>query len=75
MEKEKAVELLKSCNTSAEWNVAADKIKDANGGDYPDWWFPEVVQSGLMDDVLGEGASTLKFVSGIDLDKFFGFQK
>ena len=59
MEKQEAIELLKSSKTKDQWNENTDKIKAAFGG-YPEWWYATVVTSGLMDSVLGEGASQIK---------------
>jgi len=59
MEKNEAIELLKSSKTKEQWNENADKIKAALGG-YPEWWYATVVTSGLMDTVLGDGASQIK---------------
>jgi hypothetical protein len=59
MEKQEAIELLKSSKTKDQWNENTDKIKAAFGG-YPEWWYATVVTSGLMDAVLGEGASQIK---------------
>lgn len=58
MEKNEAIELMKSSKTKQEWNSNTDKVKAAFGG-YPEWWYSEIVISGLMDETLGEGASQI----------------
>ena len=62
MSKQDAIELMKSSKTKDEWNANCDKVKAANGG-YPDWWYPEIVASGLMDKTLGDGASQIKIIA------------
>lgn len=61
MEKNEAIELMKSSKTKQEWNDNTDKVKAAFGG-YPEWWYAEIVTSGLMDETLGAGASQIKIV-------------
>ena len=39
--------ILKNSTTEQEWNKSCDEIKEAHGGEYPAWWFSEVVLSGL----------------------------
>lgn len=63
---EESLKLLKGCKNSQEWNAACDKIKQENGG-YPSWWYEKVIQSGLMDETLGQGSSEIKIVSGENL--------
>jgi len=63
MNKETAITLLKSCKTSAEWNEACDKIQEANGGEYPSWWFPAVILSGLASQVIGDGSDKINIES------------
>jgi hypothetical protein len=43
-----SINLLFSCKTYADWRAACDKIKDSHGGDYPEWWYREIVQTGLL---------------------------
>ena len=62
MEKQEALALLNGVKSEAEWNSACDKIKAACGG-YPDWWYSEVIQTGLLDKLLGPGASDMKITS------------
>lgn len=42
--------LMSSSRSEEEWNSNCDKVKSANG-DYPYWWYGEIVLSGLLDDV------------------------
>ena len=49
-------------STSTEdWNNRCNEVKDANNGDYPSFWYPTIVASGLVDKTLGAGSSTIKF--------------
>jgi hypothetical protein len=41
------VVLMKSSATPTEWNANCDKVKAANGGNYPPFWFQAVVLSGI----------------------------
>lgn len=54
--------LLRSCRTEREWNDACATIKSAHGG-YPADWYAKVVLSGLMDEVMGSGATEFKIVT------------
>ena len=56
------IEMLKTCKTEEDWNKACDTVKRARGGRYPNDWFHKVVLSGLMDQIMGEGASEIKVV-------------
>jgi len=49
-----AIGLVLSCKSNADWQKACDKIKDAYGGDYPEWWYREIVQSGLFYDITSK---------------------
>ena len=60
MEKNEAIELMKSSKSKEEWNRNCDKVKAANQGFYPEWWYAEIISSGLCDQVLGDGASQIK---------------
>lgn len=42
---------LKSTRSPEEWNAVCDRIKAANGGDYPDDWFERVSLSGLHSEI------------------------
>ena len=33
--------------SESDWNDCCDKVKKDNGGDYPTWWFREIILSGL----------------------------
>lgn len=46
---------LSECHTEAEWNTVCDEVKaytktlpeSQRSGDYPRWWFPAIIASGL----------------------------
>mgnify|MGYP001232439007 CR=1 FL=1 len=42
------VSLMQSSKSEAEWNANCDKVKSANGGDYPSFWFVAINLSGVM---------------------------
>lgn len=47
MSREDILNRLAATKTEAEWNDICDDVKRANAGDYPNWWFSEVILSGL----------------------------
>ena len=56
--KECVAELLKVYSID-DWNKLAKRVKAENGGQYPEWWYPKIIASGLADGILREfGAST-----------------
>lgn len=61
MNKEQVIELMRSSTSKDEWNNNCDTIKRECGG-YPFYWYDEIVKSGLIDEVLGEGSSQIKFL-------------
>lgn len=44
---EDVVELMKSSTDENEWNDNCDKVKDANMGDYPSFWYKAIILSGI----------------------------
>jgi len=38
--------------TEYEWNNNCDHVKAANNGNYPDFWFEEIILSGMHDMVI-----------------------
>ena len=64
MEHPEFVRKLIRITSAREWNDLARQVKRENGGQYPDWWFPKIIQSGFADQILAEfGASTKITVS------------
>jgi len=59
MEHKEFVKRLLEISSRDEWNILARQVKAENGGQYPDWWYPKIIQSGFADAILSEfGAST-----------------
>lgn len=52
MSEEEVVKLMESSKTVGEWNANCQKVKDASGGAYPEFWFTAVIKSGLADRVI-----------------------
>lgn len=50
MERAKVSELMKSSKSPNDWNGNADKVKAAFNGNLPDFWYPDIIASGLMDE-------------------------
>lgn len=47
MSESEVVSLMESSRTAEQWDANADKVKAACKG-YPEFWWPAVVQSGVM---------------------------
>ena len=43
---------LTSVQSEAEWNAACDRVKKARDGAYPRDWWPRMMLSGVMHQVL-----------------------
>ncbi len=52
-QKENVKTLMASSKSEREWNANADKVKAANNG-YPNWWYAEIVLSGLMSKTVAK---------------------
>lgn len=63
MEKQEVLDLMRSSRSPDEWNENCEKVKKAHNNGYPDWWFGEIVLSGLCDKTLGAGSSQIKISS------------
>lgn len=44
------VAYMKESLSEKDWNDRSDKVKEANGNEYPGFWFMEIVMSGLTYD-------------------------
>jgi hypothetical protein len=67
MDKQQVIDLMESCKSDAEWNAACDLVKRTCGG-YPDFWWKEIIQSGLGDRVMARwGGSTAIKVGGLTI--------
>lgn len=42
------VDLMLSSKTVDEWNDNCDRVKEANGGQYPGFWYKSIIQSGVL---------------------------
>lgn len=51
MDKEQVIKLMESSKTQEEWNNNCDLVKGRCEG-YPEYWFKEIIQSGLASRVL-----------------------
>jgi hypothetical protein len=50
MTKTEVIELMKSASSEEDWNNKCDQVKSACGG-YPDYWFAEIIASGLANEI------------------------
>jgi hypothetical protein len=64
MTQEEVIDLMKSSKNSQEWNANCDTVKKAHDNNYPNYWYPEIILSGLCDKTLGEGSSKITFSTG-----------
>lgn len=42
------VKFMSAATSENDWNDRCDKVKAAFGGDYPDFWFFDIVMSGVV---------------------------
>ena len=57
MDKQEVVNLMKSSKSENEWDANCDKVKAACDG-YPDFWYSNIVMSGLFNDVSSKWGGT-----------------
>lgn len=53
MNKKEVIELMRSSTSESEWNKNSNivKISEADKiGDYPDFWYSEIILSGLLNE-------------------------
>ena len=48
------VSLMQSSKSESAWNDNCDKVKAANGGDYPSFWFAAIIMSGVINMAFSE---------------------
>ena len=72
MNQQEVIELMSSSKNSQEWNKNCDIVKSKCGGDYPLFWYKEIVMSGLMDKTLGQGSSQIRILTGDDALRAMG---
>lgn len=60
---EGVVAYMREATSTSDWNNRCDKVKRANGGDYPKFWFKAIVLSGVMLETTGEGSNRIKIGS------------
>ena len=53
---EEVVALMKSSKSEQEWNDNCDKVK-ADFNDYPDFWYPAIVMSGVAQETANNFGS------------------
>ncbi len=63
------VTLLESSQSEDDWNDSCDKIKSANGGSYPDFWWEHIIQTNFAKRVSsrwgGDDKIRISIVEGI----------
>ncbi len=63
MTQDEVLSLMRSSKTSAEWDANCYKVKVAHNGEYPPYWFSEVIRSGLIKEVMGPGAGEIEIIT------------
>ena len=43
--------LMQSSSSEKDWNYKADKVRQANNNDYPNFWYKACILSGLVNRV------------------------
>ena len=41
-------DLMRESKSGQEWRQNAETVKTYFGGDYPEWWYREIIESGIM---------------------------
>jgi hypothetical protein len=59
MTKEEVLALLEKCQSRKDWGMACDFIKMSCDG-YPDFWWEEVIQSGVGDRIAARWGSDMR---------------
>lgn len=57
---------MQSSNTQDEWNQNLEKVKSAHNGELPEYWYREIVNSGLVDEIAKKWnglGSTIKIMT------------
>lgn len=57
MSEQEGVALMETSKNSEEWNANCSAVRRACGGQYPEWWFRAIVQSGLSARVTARWGS------------------
>lgn len=64
MNKQEVIDLMRSTEKGnyQEWSDNCDKVKAVCNG-YPDFWWHEIIQSGIINEVLGTNANEFKITT------------
>lgn len=46
--KDVVIKHMEDSTSEAEWNKHCDEVKQANNGDYPGWWYMEIIMGGVL---------------------------
>jgi len=58
MLKSEVLDLMGSSKSELEWNANCDAVKKAFGGDYPEWWYEEILCSGIASRTMSRFGRT-----------------
>ncbi len=59
MNREEVLNLMRTSKTSEIWAENCAKIKKSHGGSYPEYWYAEVIASGLINEALNSKANRI----------------
>ena len=59
MNKQEVIDLMKSSKSKTEWNNNCDKVKRECGGSYPEYWYSEIILSGLINEIISDAKITI----------------
>jgi hypothetical protein len=57
MTKREVLLLLREAKTEEDLRIRCSLIKHRYGGKFPDFWYSEILSSGLLDIICGEGVN------------------
>lgn len=46
--KDAVIVLMESSTSETEWNKHCNEVKEANNGDYPEWWYMTIIMGGVL---------------------------
>ena len=60
MTKDEVIDLLEKCQSSEDWRIACRIIKEEHENGYPDFWWKEVILSGVGDRIAARWGSDMQ---------------
>lgn len=54
MTQDEVIKLMESSKSEEEWNTNCDTVKNAFGGNYPDYWFVVIILGGSLSRAISK---------------------